>query len=150
MTQSYSIIPITSRPRPASSPTTMDEATLDSALSRLAHLGEWSSENIIIPVFPSLTADDAFDIDICQTLRGPQRNDMCRSTSSRLPSHNGEMPFQVSFMNFRNSEILKFPFLYQFVLLSHCLFIIPAYCAIALINCCVLPKGLLAYQGLGG
>jgi hypothetical protein len=73
-----------------------------------------------------------------------------RIPHTALPSHNGEMPFQVSFMNFRISEILKFPFLYQCVLLSLRLFIIPAYCAITLINCCVLPIGLLAYQGLGG
>jgi hypothetical protein len=58
----------------------MEEATLDSALSHLAALGEWASENIIVPVYESFDSNDMINIDLCRTLRGPHRENMSRAS----------------------------------------------------------------------
>ena len=71
----------------------MDEATLDAALSRVAVLGEWSSENILVSVYESLDSDNMIEIDLCKTLRGPHRHQMSRV--NRIKKTDGSFPFQV-------------------------------------------------------
>jgi hypothetical protein len=74
----------------------MDESTLDAALSRVAVLGEWSSENLLVSVYDSLDSENMIEIDLCQTLRGPHRPQMSRATF-RLKKTDGSFPFEVCF-----------------------------------------------------
>ena len=71
----------------------MDEATLDVALSRVAVLGEWSSENILVSVYESLESENMIEIDLCKTLRGLHRHQMSRL--NRINKPDGSFPFQV-------------------------------------------------------
>ena len=71
----------------------MDEATLDAALSRVAVLGEWSSENILVSVYESLDSENMIEIDLCRTLRGPHRHQMSRKND--VKKTDGSFPFQV-------------------------------------------------------
>jgi hypothetical protein len=72
----------------------MDEATLDAALSRVAVLGEWSSENILVSVYDSLDSENMMEIDLCQTLRGPHRHQMSR-VKNCIKKTDGSFPFEV-------------------------------------------------------
>jgi hypothetical protein len=74
----------------------MDEATLDATLSRVAVLGEWSSENILVSVYDSLDSEDMIEIDLCQTLRGPHRHQMSR-VKNHIKKKDGSFPFEVCF-----------------------------------------------------
>ena len=71
----------------------MDEDTLDAALSRVAVLGEWSNENILVSVYESLDSENMIEIDLCKTLRGPHRHQMSRVI--RIKKTDGSFPFQV-------------------------------------------------------
>jgi hypothetical protein len=90
----------------------MDEATLDLALSHLAVLGDWVSENITLPVYESLDSEDTIEVDLCKTLLGPDRPNRSGSASLSQPVINdGSIPFEVrhcltigkaEFLNFGN------------------------------------------------
>ena len=76
----------------------MDEAALDSALSLVADChSNWTSNNILIPVFSSLDSDEVIDLDLCQTLRSPDRDTYTtRKRARRMsPSSGVEFPFEV-------------------------------------------------------
>ena len=74
----------------------MEEATIDSALSRLAALGEWASENIIVPVYESLDSNDMINIDLCRMLRGPHRENMSRASRiAQGEKTDGQFQFEV-------------------------------------------------------
>jgi hypothetical protein len=76
----------------------MDESALDSALSLVADChSNWTSNNIIIPVFSSLDSDEVIELDLCQTLRSPDRDMHTTRKRARRNSHSsgGEFPFEV-------------------------------------------------------
>jgi hypothetical protein len=52
----------------------MDPATVDSALSIVAHRhNQWSSGTITITVFSTLASADPIELDLCDTLRVEQK-----------------------------------------------------------------------------
>ena len=76
----------------------MDESALDLALSLVADChSNWTSNNILIPVFSSLDSDEVIELDLCQTLRSPDRD--LYSTRKRARrnscSGGGEFLFEV-------------------------------------------------------
>jgi hypothetical protein len=76
----------------------MDESALDSALSLVADChSKWTSNNILIQVFSSLDSDEVIELDLCQTLRNPDRDmHTTRKRAQRISrSSAGEFPFEV-------------------------------------------------------
>jgi hypothetical protein len=130
----------------------MEPATIESTISILDDHNKWTSSNILVPVFPSLDSDDAIEIDLCETLRGPSRETVSYEYLNRVVL--GESDFQV------RSESSKFGIIFSEFrirnsessvsedILSECLHSQPC---LPSQFCSLLPvgnKGVLAYQGL--
>ena len=90
----------------------MDEATLDAALSRVALLGEWSSENILVSVYESLDSENMIEIDLCKTLRGPHRHQMSRVNRIKKQMEVSHFRYVCTsdILNFRTSELQRSPY----------------------------------------
>lgn len=85
----------TTNRNPRTRPPTMDEITLRSLQTLVSdHHEQWTSNNIFITVFPSLDSDGTLDIDVCTTLRGPERGDLAHSSKAKTFAVD-ESPFQV-------------------------------------------------------
>jgi hypothetical protein len=76
----------------------MDESALDSALSLVADChSNRTSNNLLIQIFSSLDSDEVIELDLCQTLRSPDRDMYTTRKRARRNSHSsgGEFPFVV-------------------------------------------------------
>jgi hypothetical protein len=69
---------------------TMEEKTLSSALSHLSSLGRWSSENLMVPVFPKANSDESVEVDLSVTMKGT-----IAIPRVRLIEACNELPFEV-------------------------------------------------------